>query len=163
MCRACLPAFGSAGGNAILGRGNGTDRRMGGWVDQFLATVCCHCTYTYQACAYARVRQIGTSALGKPSAQRTRERLPSVRMCTAGGDANRTPTNFSELTSSPAPPLCAPTPVEFCQPHGQVKMQRLVSKAEECGGTRQEWLDCLREIVEVGVVRTGKKSKMPAR
>lgn len=32
----------------------------------------------------------------------------------------------------------------------KVKMQRLVSKAEGCGGTRQEWLDCLREIVEVG-------------
>lgn len=31
-------------------------------------------------------------------------------------------------------------------------MQRLVSKAEESGGgTRQEWLDCLREIVEVGI------------
>ncbi|CAB1121398.1 unnamed protein product [Ectocarpus sp. CCAP 1310/34] len=31
----------------------------------------------------------------------------------------------------------------------KVKMQRLVSKPEECGGTRQEWLDCLREMVEV--------------
>ncbi|CAN0099942.1 unnamed protein product, partial [Ectocarpus sp. 8 AP-2014] len=27
-------------------------------------------------------------------------------------------------------------------------MQRLVSKPEECGGTRQDWLDCLREMVE---------------
>lgn len=30
-------------------------------------------------------------------------------------------------------------------------MQRLVSKAEDGGGTRQDWLDCLGEIVEVNV------------
>lgn len=31
-------------------------------------------------------------------------------------------------------------------------MQRLMSKPEESGGTRQEWLDCLREIVEVHAI-----------
>lgn len=31
----------------------------------------------------------------------------------------------------------------------QVMVKRLVSKAEDGGGTRQEWLDCLSEIVEV--------------
>lgn len=28
-------------------------------------------------------------------------------------------------------------------------MQRLVSKPEDGGGTRQEWLDCIRELVKV--------------
>lgn len=30
-------------------------------------------------------------------------------------------------------------------------MQRLVSKPDDDGGRRQEWLDCLREIVQVWI------------